>query len=118
MAAKHSKLLSRKRSALELKSMSQAEVERATSSRMHAGFGVPGSAARDMLDGDELPVRIGIPHGPSDTLSCRENVAQGFGTRALSQMVSMVCCRREQHVKPHLTEQQPETEEGRVKNRV
>ena len=64
VAAKHSKLLSRKRSALELKSMSPAEVERATSSRMHAGFGVRDSAARDMLDGDELPVRIRIPTGP------------------------------------------------------
>ena len=31
-------------------------------------------------------------HGPGDTLSCRENVAQGFGTRALLQMVSKVCC--------------------------
>ena len=50
VAAKPSKLSSRKRSALELNSMSQAEVERATSTRVQAGFGVPGSAARDTLD--------------------------------------------------------------------
>ena len=52
-ATKPSKPSSRKRSVLELNSMSQAEVERATSSRVHAGFGVPGFAARDTLDGDE-----------------------------------------------------------------
>ena len=40
VAAKPSKLSSRKRSALELNSMSPAEVERATSTRVHAGFGV------------------------------------------------------------------------------
>ena len=92
VAAKPSKLSSRKRSALELNSMSPARVERATSTRVHAGFGVPGPAARDTLDGDEPSVRIRIPHGPGDTLSSGENVAQGFGTRALSQMVSIVCC--------------------------
>ena len=50
VAAKPSKLLSRKRSALELDSMSPAEVERATSAKVHAGFGVSGLAARDTLD--------------------------------------------------------------------
>ena len=40
----------RKRSALELNSMSPAEFEEATLTRVHAGFGVPGSAARDTLD--------------------------------------------------------------------
>ena len=51
VAAKPSKLSSMKRSALEFNSMSQAEVEEVTSTRVHAGFGVPGSAARDTLDG-------------------------------------------------------------------
>ena len=41
MAAKLSKLSSRKRSVLELTSMSQAEAERATSTSVQAGFGVP-----------------------------------------------------------------------------
>ena len=52
VAAKPSELSSRKRSALELNSMSPAEVERATSTRVHAGFGVSGPAARDTLDGE------------------------------------------------------------------
>ena len=66
MAAKLFKtVVERKRSALELNSMSPAEVERAMSTRVHAGFGVPGLAARDTLDGDEEPsVRIRIPTGP------------------------------------------------------
>ena len=50
VAIKPSKLLSRKKSALELNSMSQAEVERATSTRVHAGFGIFGVAARDTLE--------------------------------------------------------------------
>ena len=44
--------------------MSQAEVERATSTRVHADFKVPGPAARDTLDGDEPSVRITLPTGP------------------------------------------------------
>ena len=38
--------------------------ERATSTRVHAGFGVPGPAARDTLDGEKRSVRLGIPMGP------------------------------------------------------
>ena len=64
VAAKPSKLSSRKRSVLELNSMSQAEIERATSTSVQAGFGVPDPAARDTLDGDEPSVRIRIPTGP------------------------------------------------------
>ena len=41
VATKLSKPSSRKRSVLELNSMSQAEVERATSIRVHAGFWSP-----------------------------------------------------------------------------
>ena len=33
-------------------SMSQAELEQVTSTRVHAGFGVPSTAARGTLDGD------------------------------------------------------------------
>ena len=64
VATKSSKLLSRKKSALELDSMSQAEVGRATSTSVQAGFGVPDPAARDTLDGDEPSVRVRIPKGP------------------------------------------------------
>ena len=52
VATKPSKLSSRKKSALELNSVSRAEVEQVTLTRVHAGFGVPGPAARDSLDGD------------------------------------------------------------------
>ena len=48
VAAKPSRLSSRKRSVLELDLMSQAEVERATSTRVRAGFGIPGPATRDV----------------------------------------------------------------------
>ena len=64
VAAKPSKLSSRKRRVLELNSMSQAKVERATSTSVQAGYGVPAPAARDTLDGDEPSVRIRIPTGP------------------------------------------------------
>ena len=64
VATKLSKLSSRKRSALELHSMSPAGVERTTFTRVHVGFGVPDSAARGTLDGDESSVRTRIPTGP------------------------------------------------------
>ena len=60
VASKLSELLPRKRSALELNSTSPAEVERATSTRVHAGFGVLDPAVRDTLDGDEPSVRVRI----------------------------------------------------------
>ena len=52
----------------------RAEVERATSLRVQAGFGVPGTAASDTLDGDE-PCVSEFPQA-RDTFSCREKVAQ------------------------------------------
>ena len=64
VAAKPSKLLSRKRTALELNSISPAEAEQVTLTRVHAGFGVSGPAARDTLDGEESSVCIRIPTGP------------------------------------------------------
>ena len=92
VAAKPSKLLSRRKSALELNSLSQAEVERATSTRVQAGFGVPGFAARDTLDGDEPSVRIRIPTGPVTPSAVERKLHKTSGHAALSQMVSMVCC--------------------------
>ena len=64
VAARPSQLSSRKRSALELNSMSKAGARRATLTRVHAGFGVPDLAAGDTLDGDEPSVRIRILTGP------------------------------------------------------
>ena len=101
VAAKPSKLLSRKRSALEPNSTSPAGVERATLSRLHAEFGVPGPAARDTLDGDEPLVRIRIPtHKASGHAPCRRWCRWCAAARAADAD------------EPHLREQQPETDEA------
>ena len=108
MAAKPSKLLSRKRSELELNSMSPAEVEQVTLTRVHAGFGVPVPAARDTLDGEQPSVRIRFPTG----LSCREERCTRLrDTRPIADGVDGVLQRRAAD-EPHLREQQPETDEA------
>ena len=111
MATKPSKLLSRKESALELNSMSQAEVERATSSRAHAGFGVLDPAARDTLDGDELSVRIRISSGPV-TPSAEEKKLHNASGHALYRRRCRWCTAGRTADEPHLREQQPETDEA------
>ena len=89
VATKPSKLLSREKSALELNLMSQAEVERATSTRVHAGFGIP--AARDTLDGDEPSVPIRIPTNPVTPSAEREKIAQNLrDTRSIADGVDGV----------------------------
>ena len=104
VATKPSKLLSRKRSALELTSMSQAEIERARSTRVHARFGVPDPAARDTLDGDGPSVRIQNSHGSRDTLSCRElHNASGHAPYHTAARAAD---------EPHLRKHQPETDEA------
>ena len=90
VTANPSKLSSRKRSAAELDSMSPAEVEQVTLTRVHAKFGVRGPATRD-VGWRRTVSACQNSHGPGDTLSCGKNIAQGFGTRPPSQMVSMVC---------------------------
>ena len=82
VATKPSKLLLRKKSALELNSMSPAEVERATSPRVHVGFGVLDLVARGTLDGDERSVRIRIPTGQV-TLSAVEKKLHNASGHAL-----------------------------------
>ena len=109
VAVKSSKPLSRKRSALELDSMSQAEVERATSTRVHAGFGVPGPAARDTLDGDEPSVRIRIPTGP--VIPSAEEKPCATSGHAPYRRWSRWCATARAADEPHLREQQPETDE-------
>ena len=84
VAAQPSKLLSRKRSALELNSMPPAEVERATSSRVHAGFGVPGPAARDTLNGEESSVRIRILTGPVTPSAVERTLHKASGHAPIS----------------------------------
>ena len=107
VATKLSKPSSRKRSVLELNSMSQAEVERATSTSVQAGFGVLDSAARDTLDGDGPSVRIRIPTGPV-TPSAEEN-ASGH---ALYRRWCRWCAAARTADEPHLRKQQPETDEA------
>ena len=110
--AKPSKLSSRKRSALEPNSMSPTEVEQATSTRLHAGFGVPSPAARDTLDGDEEPsVRISIPTGPL-TPSAVERTLHKASGHALYRRWCRWCAPAKAADKPHLREQQPETDEA------
>ena len=111
VATKLSKPSSRKRSVLELNSMSQAEVERATSMRVHAGFGVPDSAARDTLDGDEPSVRIRIHTGPV-TPSAVERQLHNASGHALYRRWCRWCAAARTADEPHLRKQQPETDEA------
>ena len=111
VAAKPSKLLSRKRGALELNSMPSAEVERATSPRVHAEFGVPDPAARDTLDGDEPSVRIRIPTGPV-TPSAEEKKLHNALGHAPYRRWCRWCAAVRTVDEPHLRKQLPETDEA------
>ena len=59
--------------------MSPAEVEQVTLTRVHAGFGVPGPAARDTLDGEEPSVRIRIPTGLVTPLAVERTLHKASG---------------------------------------
>ena len=111
VAAELSQMLSRKRSAVELNSMSQAEVERATSTRVQAGFGVSDPATRDTLDGDEPSVRIRIPTGPV-TPSAEEKTLHKISGHAPYRRWCRWCAAVRTADEPHLREQQPETDEA------
>ena len=87
--------------------MSQAEVEEVTSTRVHAGFGVPGPAARDTLDGDEPSVRIRI----SDPQLTRETLHKTSGHAPYRRWCRW-CAAARAADEPHLREQQPETDEA------
>ena len=91
--------------------MSPAEVERATSTRVHAGFGVFGPAARDTFDGYEPSVRIRIPTGPV-TLSAVERTLHKASGHAPHRRWCRWCAAARAADKPHLREQQPETDEA------
>ena len=111
VAAKSSKHLSRKKSALELNSMSQAEVERATSTSVQAGFGVPGSVAKDTLDGDEPSVRIRIPTGLVTNSDEKKKLHNASGHAPYRRWCRW-CAAVRTPDEPHLGEQQPETDEA------
>ena len=96
---------------LELNSMSQAEVERATSIRVHAGFGVPDSEERCTLDGVEPSVRIRIPTGPV-TPSAEEKKLHNASGHALYRRWCRWCAAARTADEPHLRKQQPETDEA------
>ena len=110
VAAEPSKLLSRKRSALELNPMSQAEVERVTPTRVHTGFGVSGPAARDTLDGEKPSVRIRIPTGP--VIPSAEEKPCATSGHAPYRRWCRWCAAAPAADEPHLREQQPETDEA------
>ena len=91
--------------------MSQAEVERATSTRVHAGFGVPDSAARDTLDGDEPSVRIRIPTGRV-TPSAFEKKLRNASELALLRRWCRWRAAARTADEPHLRKQLPGTDEA------
>ena len=110
VAARPSKPLSRKRSALELNSMSPAEVNQVTLTRVHAGFGVP-CPARDTVDGEEPSVRIRIPTGPVTPSAVERTLPKASG-HALYRRWCRWCAAARAADEPHLREQKPETDEA------
>ena len=91
--------------------MSPAGVERATSTRLHAGFGVLGPAARDTLDGDEPSVRIRILTGPM-TPSAIERTLHKASGHAPYPRCCRWCAAARAADEPQLRELQPETDEA------
>ena len=78
---------------------------------MHAGFGVPGPAARDTLDGDVPSVRIRIPTCPV-TPSAVERTLHKASGHALYRRWCRWCAAARAADEPHLRERQPETDEA------
>ena len=110
MATNSSKLLSRKKSALEHSSMSQAEVERATSTSVQAGLEFL-SLRRDTLDGDEPSVRIRNLTGPV-TPSAEVKTWHKTSGHAPYRRWCRWCTAVRTADEPHLREQQPEKDEA------
>ena len=111
MAAKPSELSPKKRSALELTSMSQAEIKRATSTSVRAGFGVPDPAARDTLDGDEPSVSIRISAGLVTPSAEEKNLHNASGHAPYHRWCRW-CAAARAADEPHLRKHQPETDEA------
>ena len=79
-------------------------------SRVQAGFGVPGPAARDTLDGDEPSVHIRIRTGP--VIPSAEEKPCATSGHAPYRRWCRWCAAARAADEPHLSEQQPETDEA------
>ena len=91
--------------------MPPAEVERATSTRVLAGFGVPDPAARDTLDEKKKPsVRIRIPTGR--VIPSAEEKPCATSGHAPYRRWCRWCAAVRAADEPHLREQPPETDEA------
>ena len=110
VAVKPSKLLSRKRNALELNSISLAGAEQVTLTRVHAGFGVSGPATRDTLDGEEPSMCIRSPRGPMTPSAVERTLHKAWGHTLYRRWCRWCAARAADE--PLLREQQPETYEA------
>ena len=109
VAARPSK--SSEANALELNPMTAAEGEQAALAREHAAFGPPRPAAGATLDGDGEPaVRIKVPTGPA-TPSAEERALHEASGHVPFRSCCRWCTAARAADKPHLKEQQPDTDE-------
>ena len=112
VAARPSRLSSREASSLELNPVTAAEVEQAALAREHAAFGTPGPATGATLDGDGEPaVRVKVPTGPA-TPSAEERALHEPSRHVPHRSWCQWCIAARAANKPHLREQQPDTEEA------
>ena len=88
-----------------------SRVERAPSTSVQAGFGVPGSSAKHTLDGDEPSVHIRIPTGPV-TPSAVERKLHKTSGHALHRRCCRWCAAVRTADAPHLREHQAVTDEA------
>ena len=110
--ARPSRPSSREASTLELNPMTAGEVDQAALTREHAVFGIPGPAAGATLDGDGEPtVRIRVPTGPA-TLSAEEGALHESSGHVPYRSWCQWCIAARAADKPHLREQQLETDEA------
>ena len=112
VAARPSKLSSKEANTLELNPMTAAEVEQAALAREHAAFGTPGPSAAATLEGDGEPtVRIRVPTGPA-TPSAEERALHEASGHVPYRSRCQWCIAARAADKPHLREQQPDTDEA------
>ena len=112
VAARPSKSSWREANTLELNPMTAAEVEQAVVAREHAAFGTPRPAAGATLDGDGEPaVRIKVSTGPA-TPSTEERALHEASGQVPYRSWCQWCISARAADKPHLREQQPDTDEA------
>ena len=111
-AARPSKSSSKEANNLELNPMTAAEVEQAALAREHTAFGTPGPAAGATLDGDgERAVPVKVPTGPA-TPPAEERALHEASGHVPHRSWCQWCIAARAADKPHLREQQPETDEA------